>query len=80
MATTSSGLVFTVRLDAHSFPVLVHIIPVTAQELPVTVHANPATAHRTPVALTKFRFRTSNSGSLLITRLFSVCNLYISCS
>lgn len=49
MAATSSGLAFTVRLDAHSFPVLVHINPVTAHEFPLTVHANPATAHRTPV-------------------------------
>ena len=49
MAATSSGLAFTLYLDAHSFPELVHIIPVTAHELPVTVHANPATAHRTPV-------------------------------
>lgn len=49
MATTRIGVVFTVRLDAHSFPVFVHIIPVTAHEFPVAVHANPATAHRTPV-------------------------------
>jgi hypothetical protein len=64
----------------HRIPGPVQPNPVAVREVPVSAQRTPVDARKIPVALRGFRWRTLESGLLLITGFKLVDNLCLSCA
>lgn len=64
----------------HQIPGPVQPDPVAVHEAPVSAQGTPVDARKIPVALRGFRWRTPESGLLLITSIKLMDNLFLTCA